>query len=117
MYEKVDLGEKIPFWAYRPSFFLGRPKTVKFGVKMPKMAFFQNFQLWHLKTFIFSSPYGFPLFFTIFRPLLRKEGQIFEIGLILLIFKELAPAKPKQVQETCGTCHMANFRMLFGHTT
>ena len=117
MYEKVDLGEKIPFWAYRPSFFLGRPKTVKFGVKMPKITFFQIFKLWHLKTLISSSPYGFQLFFTIFRPLFRIDGQISEIGLILLIFKELALAKPKQVPEPNGTCHMATFRMHFDHTT
>ena len=117
MYEKVDGGEKIPFWAYRPSFFSTRPKYVKFGVKMLKIEIFPMFQLWHLKTLNFSSPYHFQVSFTIFRPFLRKDGQISEIGLILPIFEELAVAKPKQVPETCGTCHMANFRMLFGHTT
>ena len=117
MNEKVDLGEKILFWAHRPSFFLRRPKTVKFGVKTPKMVFFPIFQLWYLKTLIFSSPYGFSLFLTIFRPFLRKDSQISEIGLILLIFKELALAKPKQVPEPHGTYHMASFRMYFDHTT
>ena len=90
---------------------------VKFGVKTPKMAFFPIFQLWHLQTLIFSFLYGFSLFFTIFRPLLRKYGQISEIDLILLIFKELALAKPKRVPEPNETCYMASFRMHFDHTT
>ena len=117
MYEKVDGGEKIPFWAYRPSFFLTRPKYVKFGVKTPKIEIFPIFQLWHLKTLNFSSPYHFQVSFTIFRPFLRKNGQISEIGLILLIFKELALAKPKRVPEPNETCHMASFKMHFDHTT
>ena len=115
--KKLIEVKKYHFGRIVPAFFLTRLKYVKFGVKMLKIEIFPIFQLWHLKTLNFSSSYHFQVFFTIFRPFLRKDSQISEIGLILLIFKELALAKPKQVPEPNGTCHMASFRMHFDHTT
>ena len=117
MYEKIYKGEKKSFWVDRPSFFWRSSKMVKFGVKTPKMVIFSFFQLWELKTLIFSPPYGFVLFFYIFRPFLRKYGKISKLRLIFLIFWESALAKQKWIKEPKGMCHMANFRMYFDQVT
>ena len=113
--DKVDFSHRYPYWADHPSFFWPSWKTVNFGVKPLKMAFFSIFQLCHLKSLNFSSLYHFQWFSGPFEPFFWKNGKKYEFQLFWLIFGKIAPDKPKSHPETHRICQMASFRVLCDH--
>ena len=106
-HDKIGFGHKCPLWTYNPTYFLPSSKVVKFSLKSLKMVWFSIFQLWHLKTLIFSSWYHFGWFSWLFRSFFWKKGKKFKLQLFWMIFGKTALCAAKWPSETNGMGQMA----------